>query len=125
MRGFGPDNAYVVGSTGVKLLVLFCSCIHLYILLSPYLCFFSYYILIYMYSVMIHRLVRDLSCEQNIYVSRSTLILRVSLVPLNMFKASSIILLTVLRQCFFCGSINYLCFVFVFIILFRLFLAAL
>ena len=40
---------------------------------------------------MVHRKVRDLSCEPNIYVSWSTSELRVRLVPLSMFKPSSIL----------------------------------
>ena len=51
---------------------------------------------------MMHRWVRDLSCEPNICVSTSEL--RVWLVPLNMFKSSSNFLMTVPRWCFFCGS---------------------
>ena len=38
-----------VGPTGVYLLDFFCSGIQFYILLSPYLCFISFYILIYMF----------------------------------------------------------------------------
>ena len=39
-----------------------------------------------MYWEMMHRKVRDLSCEPNIYVSWSTSEFRVRSVPLNMFK---------------------------------------
>ena len=45
MRGLGPDVVSVVRPTGLKLLAFF-NCIQLYILLSPYLCFISFYNLI-------------------------------------------------------------------------------
>ena len=41
-----------VGPTGVYLLDFFCSGIQFYLLLSPYLCFISFYILIYMFKEM-------------------------------------------------------------------------
>ena len=50
----------------VKLLNFFGSGIQLYVLLSPYLCF---YIMMYMYLEMIHRYVMDLICELNIHAS--------------------------------------------------------
>ena len=49
--------------------------------------------------------------------------LRVKLVPLNMLKPSSNLLLTVPRRIFFCGSFEFLCLVF--LMLLRLFIAAL
>ena len=44
----------VVKPTGVYLLDFFCSSIQFYALLSPYLCFISFYILIYMFLEMMH-----------------------------------------------------------------------
>ena len=44
-----------------------------------------------MHYEMVHRYVRDLSCKLKIYVSWSTSEFSVRLVPLNMFKPSSII----------------------------------
>ena len=78
-----------VRPTGVYLLDLFCSSIQFYLLLSPYLCFISCYILIYMFWEMMHWKIRGLSCKPNIYVSWSTSQLRVRLAPLNRFKPSS------------------------------------
>ena len=67
-----------------------------------------------------HQHVRDLSCESSIYVPRSTSELGVRLVPFNMFKPSS--------ECFIdhskSGPFSYLCFTFVFILRYCLFLAA-
>ena len=52
-----------------------------------------------------HGKVRGLSCIPNIYVNSSTSELRVGLVQWNRFKPSSkIILLTVPRRYYFCGS---------------------
>ena len=61
---------------------------------------------------MIHRLVRDLSCEPNIYVSWSTSETRMRFVPSNMFSPPEILLLTASFADFFC----YLRFVFGFVI---------
>ena len=44
-----PDALAVVRPTGVNLLDFFCSDIQFYLLLSPYLCFISFYILIYIF----------------------------------------------------------------------------
>ena len=43
MRGFGSDVVSAVGPTRVLLLDFFCSGSQLYLLLSPYLCFISFY----------------------------------------------------------------------------------
>ena len=42
MRWLGPDALAVIRPTGVYLLDFFCSGIHFYVLLSPYLCFISF-----------------------------------------------------------------------------------
>ena len=71
-----------------------------------------------------HWYVRGLSCKPNIYVSWSTSELRVRLAPWNRFKHfSKIILLTVPRRYFFCGSfmiffLSCVCYAFVRICLF-------
>ena len=85
-----------------------------------------FYILIYMFLEMMHWWVRGLlPCKPNIYVSWSTSELRVMLAPWDQFKPSSkIVLLTVPRRYFFSGSFC----VFVclgFLMLSRLFIAAL
>ena len=49
-----------------------------------------FYILIRMYYEIMHLM--DISCEPNIYMSWSTTELKVRLVPLNIFKPSSIVL---------------------------------
>ena len=88
---------------------------HIYVL-SPF------YISICMYKEMLHRGVKDLSCESNIYLYWTTLEIRVRLVPSNIIKPPVIFLLSIPRRCFFCGP----CFLFVFrVILSCLFLAAL
>ena len=88
--------------------------------------FFPFYILICMYLEMMHRIVRDLSCLSNNYVSCSTSVLRVRLVSLNMFKPSSffsadrckeVVLLWVICCC--------LCFMLAIVMLSCMFLAAL
>ena len=43
--------------------------IQLYVLLSPYICVVSFFILMCMYSEMIHRYVSNISCEPNIFLS--------------------------------------------------------
>ena len=53
---------------------------------------------------MIHRSVRILSCEQNIYVSQSKSALTVRLVLLNMFKSSSNCFIGCFKVMLFCGS---------------------
>ena len=83
-----------------------------------------FYISIYMYLEMMHWLARSLTCKPNIYVSWSTSELRVRLVLWNQSKPSrKIFLLTVPRRYFFCGSFVFLCLVF--LMLLRLFIAAL
>ena len=48
-RWLGPDALALGLPVG-----FFCSGIQFYVLLSPYLCFISFYILIYMFLVMMH-----------------------------------------------------------------------
>ena len=49
MRWLGPDVLAVGRATGVYLLDFYCSGIQFYLLLNPYFCFISFYILIYMF----------------------------------------------------------------------------
>ena len=89
------------GPAGYSCLISFAqifSCIstveYLFLTLSPF------NILIIMYLEMLHQWVRGILCEPNIYVSWSTSELRVRMVQLNMFKRSSVFLLTIPRRCF-------------------------
>ena len=55
MAGLGPGVVSVVGPTEVLLLDFLCTGIQLYKMLSPYLCFVSFYIFICMYKEMKNR----------------------------------------------------------------------
>ena len=63
------------------------------------LCFITFLSL----DLYVLKVVRDLPCDPNIYVSWSTSEIMVRLAPLNMFKPSSGFFLIVRRRCFFCG----------------------
>ena len=106
MRWQEPDTLAVVRPTGVCLLYFFCSGFQFYVLLSPYLCFISFfYFLIYMFWETMHGYIRGSSCKPNIFVSWSTSELRVRLArPENWSKPySKIFWLTVPRRYFFYG----------------------
>ena len=68
MRWLGPDALAVVTTTGIYLLDFLCSGIQFYLLLSTYLCFFSF-LYLKLYVLGDEALIRyDLSCKPNIYV---------------------------------------------------------
>ena len=58
-------------------------------MLSPYLCFILFHIMICMYQEIIHWQVIDLSCKPNSYVSWNTSEINVRFVLLSMFKQSN------------------------------------
>ena len=92
--------------TGVCLLDFFCTGIQFYVLLSPYLCFISFLYLDLYVLEMMQGYVGGLSSKRINYVSWSTFELRLTFAPWNRFKPSSkIVLLTVRRRYFFCGSL--------------------
>ena len=85
-RAISPLTVHI--NTRVYLLDFFCSGIQFYLLLSPYVCFISLYILIYMFWEMMHDKLGVFHANQ-ISMSWSTYELRVRLAPLNRFKPSS------------------------------------
>ena len=105
--------------------ICFCCGIQFYVLLSHYLCFFSFlYLDIYVFGDDALIKLGVIHEKTNIYVSWSTSELRLRLVPWNWLKPfSKIFLLTVPRQYFFCWSFMLLCSVF--LLLSHLFIAAL
>ena len=104
MSGFGPDVVSLVSPMRIKLLDFLCSGIHSYVLLSPYVCFISFL----NFDVCVHG--DDESISYGFFMRTKRLcvlihiILKIRLAPMYMFKTSCIMLLAILRWCFFYGS---------------------
>ena len=107
--GLWPD-VVVFGPPGFNCWILFVPIFSCMSLLSYYLCFISFTILICMYKEMMHQYVRDLSCQPNIYATCSTLEFRMKWLLLNIFKPSSNFFTERSKVVPFC----YFCFMFVF-----------